>query len=157
SDYVVLTAVLEKVAGKPYPVLLREMVTQPLGMETTTFNNEREQGPIRLSDPLPQQAQIYQWQNGSQKVFHFLYGIPGYAAGGLFSSASDLARLFQALEAERLLGPKSREMMWTRPSLRTGGQGEFGLGWVVRTYHGQRVVGHSGGPALADLLYFPDR
>src|SRR5262249_50102650 len=32
----------------------------------------------------------------------------------------------------------------------------FGVGWVVRTYRGYKTAGHSGGPALADVLRFID-
>src|SRR5690606_2871069 len=28
----------------------------------------------------------------------------------------------------------------------------FAIGWTTRTYRGTRVIGHSGGPALADIL-----
>lgn len=69
TDYVVLTKILEQVAGKPYPLLLRQMLVEPLGLVSTAFNNEQEQGPIRLSDPLPKRADVYLWQRGSQKVW----------------------------------------------------------------------------------------
>jgi CubicO group peptidase (beta-lactamase class C family) len=155
TDYVVLSSILEKATGTGYAALLRDLITRPLGMTSTRFNRAADRGPLRIADPIPRRASVYQWEGGAQKAFDFLYGVPGYAAGGLYASAADLAKFFEALEAGRLLKPESLEAMWTRPDLGGGGRGEFGLGWVVRTHRGRKVVGHSGGPALADLLYFP--
>jgi CubicO group peptidase (beta-lactamase class C family) len=156
-DYIVLSAIFEKVTGKSYSVLLRELVAEPLEMTATAFNHQTEHGPIRLGDPLRERASVYQWENGTQKNFEFLYEVSGYAAGGLYSSASDLAKFLLALSENRLLTAASCQEMWTAPTLPGGARSEFGLGWVVRRYRGERVVGHSGGPALADILYFPDR
>ena len=155
TDYVVLAKILEKVGGKAYPDLLRDSITAPLAMTATAFDNATSDGPIRMADVLPRRASVYRWEKGTQRRFDFLYGIPGYAAGGLYTSADDLARLFSALQQGRLLKPASLTEMWTPPRL-LAGEGEFAIGWVVGRRQGRRTVGHSGGPALADLLYFPD-
>ena len=155
TDYVVLAAILEKVTGKAYPDLLRDNIAVPLSMTATAFDNAASDGPIRVADVLPRRAGVYRWEKGTQRRFDFLYGIPGYAAGGLYTSAADLARLFVALEQGRLLKPASLTEMWT-PARLPAGESEFALGWVVGRRQGRRTVGHSGGPALADLLYFPD-
>ncbi|NWP05809.1 beta-lactamase family protein, partial [Escherichia coli] len=77
----------------------------------------------------------------------------GYAAGGLFSSARDLAALFAALDRGELLKPESRQLLQTPPLLKNGKPAAFGVGWTAGTWHGVKVVGHSGGPALADILH----
>jgi hypothetical protein len=41
-------------------------------------------------------------------------------------------------------------------TLKSGQSGNFALGWTAHKYRGLRVVGHSGGPALSDIAYFPD-
>jgi CubicO group peptidase (beta-lactamase class C family) len=156
TDYVVLSRVMEKATGQPFAEIMRGLLFQPLGMTATAFNNEEEHGPVRTSDPLPRRASIYRWDGRGQKVFRFLYGKAGYAAGGLYSSSADLARFAAALDDGKLLKPTSLAAMWTAPALAGGQVGEFGVGWVVKRYRGRRVVGHSGGPALADLLRFPD-
>lgn len=155
TDYVVLAKILEKVTGKAYADLLHDNIAAPLSMTATAFDNATGDGPIRMADVLPRRAAVYRWDKGAQRRFDFLYGVPGYAAGGLYTSVADLARLFSALEQGRLLKPGSLQEMWSRPRL-PAGEGEFGLGFVVGRRQGRRTVGHSGGPALADLLYFPD-
>ena len=156
TDYVVLARILEKVSGQSYPDLLRDRLSAPLGMTATGFDFATQEGPIRSADVLSRRAATYRWNGAAQRRFDFLYGITGYAAGGLYSSAADLARFFAALEDGRLLKPESLRRMWTRPRLADGSEGEFGAGWVVGRHQGRLTVGHSGGPALADLLYFPD-
>ncbi|WP_204334169.1 hypothetical protein, partial [Klebsiella pneumoniae] len=37
--------------------------------------------------------------------------------------------------------------------LKNGKPAAFGVGWTAGTWHGVKVVGHSGGPALADILH----
>jgi hypothetical protein len=46
--------------------------------------------------------------------------------------------------------------MWTPARFGNGDVNGFGIGWVVRDVDGRRAVGHSGGPALSDILRFPD-
>ena len=155
TDYVVLARILEKVSGRAYADLLRDGLAAPLGMTATGFDHATADGPIRRADVLTRRASVYRWDGGAQRVFEFLYGIPGYAAGGLYASASDLARFFSALQSGRLLKLASLAEMWARPALADGGEAGFALGWVVGRHQGRLTVGHSGGPALADLLYFP--
>jgi CubicO group peptidase (beta-lactamase class C family) len=66
------------------------------------------------------------------------------AAGGVTSTAADLARFDLALDAGKLLSPASRAALW---QTRTGADGQplpYGLGWFVRTLDGRRVVWHTG-------------
>ncbi|MBB4838828.1 CubicO group peptidase (beta-lactamase class C family) [Sphingomonas kyeonggiensis] len=153
TDFVVLRAVMEKVAGKDIAAIFRDEICTPLGLKDTGFNFERQGGPFRSSLPLPHRAAIHAWRDGEQRMSSFVYGETGYAAGGLHSSARDFAALFAALDRGELLRPESQKLLETPPLLKTGKPAGFGVGWTVGTYHGVKVVGHSGGPALADILH----
>jgi CubicO group peptidase (beta-lactamase class C family) len=155
-DYVVLTLIIEKVTGAKFQDFLRKRVFEPLGMTSTKFDNATEDGPIRVSDLVKQRASIYNWIEGKPKTFAFLYPAWTYSAGGLYSSASDLSKWVIALDTGKLLSRASLEQMWARQKLNDGKENSFGVGWVIKTYHGKKTVGHSGGPALADILRFPD-
>ena len=155
-DYVVLTLIIEKVTGAKFQDFLRKRVFEPLGMKSTKFDNATEDGPIRISDLVKQRASIYNWIEGKPKTFAFLYPAWTYSAGGLYSSASDLSKWAIALDTGKLLSRASLEQMWARQKLNNGKENSFGVGWVIKTYHGKKTVGHSGGPALADILRFPD-
>lgn len=157
TDFIVLRAVMEKVAGKPLPQIFEEEIARPLGLKATRFNFERQAGRIRSSVPLPGRAIVHAWDKGEQRISGFLYGETGYAAGGLFSSARDLATLFAALDQGKLLSRESLLALETPPKLPDGTPGGFGVGWTSRIYHGVHIVGHSGGPALADIVRAEDR
>jgi CubicO group peptidase (beta-lactamase class C family) len=156
NDYVVLARILEVVTGQPFPALLRERLLAPLGMTATRFDHASEDGPIRVADVVPHRASVYNWDGATQRAFAFLFPTWTYAAGGLLSSASDLARWAAALDKGKLLRPESLDQMWTRQRLNGGEEGPFGVGWIVERHAGRRVTGHSGGPALADIVRFVD-
>jgi CubicO group peptidase (beta-lactamase class C family) len=156
TDFVVLTKVLEKVSGRSFVELLREQLARPLGLGDTAFDDAVVEGDSRSWLPVRHRATTYRWNGSTQRAYSFHYPRFTYSAGGLFSSASDLAMLLAALGQGRLLQPASLDVMWTAPAVQGGGKGEFAVGWVSGRYRGLRAVGHSGGPALSDLLYFPE-
>lgn len=153
TDFVVLRAVLEQASGKMLPDLLRDEIFLPLGLRNPRFAHARNEGPsIRSADIVPHRATIHAWKDGHQRTSDFLYGEQGYGAGGLYASIRDLATVFVAIDQGRLLSPESWKALQTPPVLADGKRGGFGIGWTTRTYRGTRVIGHSGGPALADIL-----
>ena len=156
TDFVVLARVMEKVSGQSFPALLAEQITNPVGLASTRFSNAVENGPVRISDVVPHRVPTYRWNSKAQHLTEYLYPQWTYAAGGLFSSAADLARFVVALDEGRLLKPTALDAMWQRPQLSDGSQGEFALGWTAHTYRGRKTVGHSGGPALSDMIRFID-
>lgn len=153
TDFVVLRAVLEQVSGKSLPDLFRDEIFLPLGLRNPRFAHARNEGPsIRSADLVPHRATIHAWKDGSQRVSDFLYGEQGYGAGGLNASIRDLAEVFVAIDRGRLLKPASWKALQTPATLPDGRRSGFGIGWTVRSYRGTPVIGHSGGPALADIL-----
>ena len=156
TDFVVLAGIMEKVSGRTFSALLAEHVTNPLAFTSTRFSNAVENGPLRLSDVVPRRAPTYRWNGAAQQVTEYLYPQWTYAAGGLFSSAADLALFVVAIDEGRLLKPSSLNSMWQRQQLSDGSQGDFAIGWTARTYRGRKTVGHSGGPALSDMIRFID-
>lgn len=156
TDFVVMTALMEKVSGLTYPDLVRREITEPLGLTHTGFSMLRETAPVRAAEIMPGRSRVYGWRNGVQRDEEFLYPVHAYAAGGLYSSARDIATLMAALEAGRLLTPESFALLTTPARLNDGRDGGFGVGWTFERYHGLRTVGHTGGPALADVLHIPE-
>lgn len=91
----VLGRIVEVLSGMPFETYLAERVFQPLGMTDTTFYPTAEQ--------LPRVASTYGRQDG--KLVAAPGGVLDYAigakhpvpAGGLYSTADDLAKLYQCL------------------------------------------------------------
>lgn len=155
DDFTVLAAILEKVSGQPYPTLVKTRIWDALGLTHTRFE-EASPGPVRTAEVIPGRASVYQWQGDRQRLHWYFYPTHTYAAGGAFSSARDLATFLQALDQGRLLSPASRAEMWQPFRLKDGSAASFGVGWGVGAFDGRVTVGHSGGPALSDLLYVPE-
>jgi CubicO group peptidase (beta-lactamase class C family) len=154
-----LGRIIEVVSGKSYASFLKDRIFDPLGMADTTF----EPSPAQMQ----RAAVVYNRKDGELRPDPaFTTGAPSRAyfpspAGGLFSTANDLAKLYQMMlnrgtaGSRRLLSESSVAEM-TRVhtgDLKAGftdGIG-FGLGWsVVRRPTGETAMlspgtyGHGG-------------
>jgi CubicO group peptidase (beta-lactamase class C family) len=134
-----LGRIIEVVSGKPYDVFLQERLFGPLGMVDTTFYPTSEQ--------MKRVATVYDLKGGELRAVASSRVAPRREknrpspAGGLFSTADDLGRLYRmvflrgTIAGRRFLTDASVDAM-TR--LQTGdlkagfvdGMG-FGLGWGV--------------------------
>jgi hypothetical protein len=61
-------------------------------------------------------------------------------AGGVVSTAEDLARYAAALDGVKLVAERSKQLMWSpsRPAL------PYGYGWFVQSHEGRRIAWHYG-------------
>lgn len=66
------------------------------------------------------------------------------AAGGVISTAMDLARFDVALAQGRLLSEAARRAMWTAGRSPSGAVLPYGLGWFVQEYGGEPLLWHAG-------------
>lgn len=133
SNYAVLGQVLESATGSPYPTLLQEEVTEPLGLTRTNAEGE---GYGRLV--------------GCGRVTFFGAGLPlclphdphGVAEGYLVSSPADLATFAEALRTGPYLTPESRTLMLEPAGGREYGAGLFREGDVVH-HPGDVTIAHA--------------
>ncbi len=136
GGYTILQKLLEDVTGKPFPVLMRELVLDPAGMLLSTY-----------AQPLPParhgQAASGHLGDGA-RVEGEWHVYPEMAAAGLWTNPMELARLALEVKAAwrgepgRIL---SREM--ARQAL-TPGMGNQGLGFAARAGEGPTRFGHGG-------------
>ena len=157
TDFLILRAIIEKVGGASLPQLLDRELVKPLALTETGFAVAEDDGTVRTGELIHKRASIYSWAGDRQRTSDFFFEPLGYGAGGLFSSVSDLAELFAAIDAGKVLKAGSLVAITTPATLPNGRKSGFGIGWTVRDYHGVPVVGHSGGPALADILRIPSQ
>jgi len=66
------------------------------------------------------------------------------AAGGVISTAMDLARFDVALTEDRLLSPASRHAMWSAGRSPSGTMLPYGLGWFIQEFGDEPLLWHSG-------------
>jgi CubicO group peptidase (beta-lactamase class C family) len=157
TDFTILRAIIEKVNGLTLPELLDRELVRPLGLTGTGFALAQDDGEVQTGELINKRASIYGWAGDRQRTSDFFFEPLGYGAGGLFSSARDLAKVFSALDQGKLITPKSLSELMTPAPLPGGRKSGFGIGWTVRDYQAVPVVGHSGGPALADIIRIPSQ
>lgn len=157
GGYQVIQALMESVTGDSFPHIMQERVFGPLGMVNTSY--------APLDDPTRVRAASGHLENGDV--------IPGKgpihaesAAGGVWSTATDLARLMIAImrayrgEETPILPPKLAQTMLT-PGLwdfglgvRLQGEGEnlrFNHGGATMGWHGQFIAYPSRAQGIALL------
>jgi CubicO group peptidase (beta-lactamase class C family) len=148
--------VLQRVGGAPFAEVVRSSLLAPLGMERSTFDRASIQEDGNRASP---------------HVDSFpdppLYE-PVTAAGGLYSSADDLARFLRfqlgggALDGRRVLAAASMREMRTIPPPFDGEQAGYALG-VYRTRWNRwsqrpTLLNHNGGGSgfTSDLWWAPE-
>src|SRR2546427_7668602 len=117
SGYFLLGAIIEKVTGKAYEQVLNENIFDPLGMKDSGYDH--------WETILSKRAIGYtQTPRGYETAPYLDMSIP-YAAGSLYSTVEDLYLWDQALYVEKILSPKSKELMF-KPNLNN-----YGYGFVI--------------------------
>ena len=140
TGYHLLAMILHKLTGKLWGDLLRERISDPLGMNDTRV--------ISLSDIITNRASGYVWEDGRLKNGRFIAPtILAYAGGGLRSTVLDLAKWDAALATEKLLKRSTLDQMWTPARLNNGSHSDYGFGWGVTSHLGHRLVSHTGSHA----------
>ncbi|HZX26008.1 MAG TPA: serine hydrolase domain-containing protein [Telluria sp.] len=157
-DFSVLANIMEKVSGKSYEQLIADRVAAPLGM-TVRFDHTSvtPDGSRMNADIVPNRVVTYRPGANGLQSYRFLYPAYTYAAGGAYTSIEDMAHLLQGVMAHKLVPAALDETMWKPYRLNDGKDASFAVCWTVSTYRGERQVGHSGGPALSDVVYYPAR
>lgn len=159
GDYAIVMRLIETVAGMPFQAFLQKELLDKLDMRHSGYNNMEQDYIYRIYDIMPYAATVYNWDEKAQKqrIFSMMFPSWTYPAGGLFSSIGDLAKWVVAIDKNLLLEPRYTQLMWTPAKLDNGKTSPFGVGWIVDKHNGKIATGHSGGPALADIVRLPEQ
>jgi len=162
TEFAILTQVLERVSGKTFDALLNDEIIHPLGLTKTRYAYLEDVAPdpgtsVVSARLIPGRATAYRWIGSEQLRYEYTYPQWTHADAGLFTSASDLARVLEALQSNRLLNATSRQTLADAYILRDGKRAQFGVAWIVRRWRNQLAIGHSGGPGYSDIWIYPDR
>ena len=159
TGYVLLSRIVETVDGAPLGDVLQRRLFGPLGMTQTGMTD-----PWRL---VPGRAAGY-WVDASGALVNRPPTEPSstLGAGGILSTAADLARWDAALRGDAVLTEASKRVMWTPARLddgsparsRSGRRVAYGLGWFLSPLGGLRAQHHSGQVAgfSAYVARFPE-
>lgn len=137
TGYFLLSQIVERVAGQPFGEVLKSQIFEPLGMKQTG-----------MADPekiIEHRASGY-WtdKNGSLINRPPTETSSTLGAGGLLTTAHDLALWDQALSGTSLLSSESKELMWAPTELPDGRTVNYGFGWIVSGTWNVPVQWHTG-------------
>ena len=150
GGYVVLALIAERVSGRSYQDLVRELVCSPAGLTDTDF--------LR-SDDLPGRAAVgYVEIRGRWRTNVFHLPVVATGDGGMYTTTSDMSRFWEALTSGRIVRDRTfADMCRPRSTPEPGETRCYGLGlWLEPDSH---VVTMSGGDAGASFWsrHHPDR
>lgn len=105
ADYIVLGRIVERIEGRPFADVLQRRILRPLGLSGTGIADQAQ--------IIPRLTPTYFWLGEGKG---WMNDIPAYyqnwdAAGGMYSTADDLAKFSEALFDGRLLGTASLKEM----------------------------------------------
>lgn len=169
--YGVAQLVVEQVSGQSFEAFLRTRILVPLGMTETRYNSD-------ALKPGDNAATGYALADGKELLpaprlsWHNVSG-----AGGIYSSAHDMARWMQLQLAggayrdagggeQRLFAEKTQQQMWSAVTPMPIAQPSvpellpakpnflaYGQGWILSDYRGHKLVWHTGGwPGMVSRL-----
>jgi CubicO group peptidase (beta-lactamase class C family) len=145
GGYLVLYLLIEDVTGEPFAVFMKHNVLDPIGMKDSTFDAPL---PARLAG---RAATAYSSNQKPYPPSKFVE--PNLAAGGLWSTSTDLAKFLIEVQKEyvgrshKVLHQKTVQLM-TVPGL-----GTWGLGFMVGGAPDNRYVSHEGSAIFQDTMF----
>ena len=154
TGYLLLGALIERVAGRSFPDYMHERVFQPLGMTATRFYSPRE---LIANRGTPYHVDA----DGS--VTHGDYIADQFSRWGdmgIISTGPDMARWVVAMDSVTLLTQQEWQQMRTPVRLNDGSAYPYGLGMELSEIGRQSVLSHGGDFRVgysAYLLRIPGR
>lgn len=129
SNYVLLTFILEKVFGSPYPAILEKYITAPLSLKNTSVGKK-----IAVQN---NEALSYKYAGNWTPESETDMSLP-LGAGAIISTPADILLFADALFNGKLLTKEYVELMKT---MHNG----FGLGLLTFPFYEKKSYGHTGG------------
>ena len=125
SAYALLSLVVERASGLPYPEFLHTRIFTPLGMDHSLAF-------VAGSNPVPNRAYGHSaddtaWRRSDQSSTSAVLG-----DGGIYSSIDDMAKWDAALYDDRLLSDASRALAFSAQTSTATGEADvaaYGYGW----------------------------
>lgn len=151
GGYVLLGAIIEKVAGRPWHEEMARRIFVPLGLSSIAYGAD--------GVPHPGLATGHERQGDAQVPVRLSNLSVAGAAGGLVGKPHDVARWNAALHSGRLLEPASYAEMISPGRLADGSTTAYGFGLRLQRLRGLPALVHGGALAgyRADGIYVPDR
>jgi CubicO group peptidase (beta-lactamase class C family) len=135
SGYVLLGYIIEQVAGQTYEEFLQQFIFDPLGMQDSGYDHNRDDIAIGYANMF--------------READYIDMTTPFSAGALYSSVEDLYRWDQALYTERLISDQYLAEMFAEQAYIGAGDGSasevnYGYGWFIADHLDHKYIGHGG-------------
>lgn len=150
GGYVLLSHIVERVAGRPLDEVLADRIFRPLGMDDTELMR-------RDGDIVPRNAILHV----KLPTGRFVRGqmmVPLAGDGGIVSTVDDMLIWLRHLGAPVIGTAATWAAMRERPAFTDGALGDYGLGLISRRYRGVTTLGHAGAVigGMSELIAVPE-
>ncbi len=134
GGYVLLSMIVEKVAGQSFAEFMAARVFEPLGMKHTAIKDSEA--------PIAGRAVGFNTIGALNDHRSFTTG-----AGGMYSTVGDLAAWDASLHTGELLKPATLEAALSPHERMPGRPHSYGYGWMIRKMGSETIASHAGGLA----------
>ena len=146
GGYTIIQQMMIDQSGKPFPDLMRNLVLEPVGMNSSTFQQPLDRRSLRkIAMPVDSQGKLVA---GGPHTY------PEMAAAGLWTTPSDLARW--VIELQRSLAGRANHVLsadMARTMLAPVKEG-YALGVGAQSPSGKPAMSHTGGNEGYRCIYF---
>ena len=135
--YILLSAIVEQAAGRPFHTQVERMIAKPLAMNTLQPD--------------------YQWKRIRNRAVGYRKSTTGeivvssdtdvswkLGGGGFISNIDDLAKFAEGLLQRKLVSQETQTMMFTRQAIADGTVTNYGFGFQAMESNGRQTIGHGG-------------
>lgn len=154
TGYLLLSIIIQRAGGAPYPDWMRDHVFEPLGMHATRFYDATEIIPaLARGYTIDRDGRLTQGRYASRSFSR-------WGDMGIISTAHDMALWAAELDSSRLVSPALHQAMLAPARLSDGATFPYGFGVILDDYRGEPVLRHSGTYSTgysADLVVMPAR
>lgn len=143
SNYILLSAIIEKITGEKFEHVVRRTIFEPLSMHHSGFDfkhvldTNKSTGHLNIKESIT-----------IPEDFDSTYA-PG--CGSMYSNVMDIFRWYRGLYNGKIMGDSTREQAFVRR------KSNYGYGWFNEKKHGRECISHAGGVPgfLANLQFYP--
>ena len=138
TNFLILSAILERKTGKTYSELVQSIIIEPLNLVNT--------GHASAKAVIKNMVSSYASTNGKlikNRVFD--WAEYSFAHSALYSTPADLSTFMSALVTGKFVKKSTLRKLWQPMQLNNGQDGRYAFGFEYKIKDGYQQVGHDGG------------
>ncbi|MCD7908369.1 MAG: beta-lactamase family protein [Clostridium sp.] len=151
TGFHLLSVIVERVSGMPFPQFVRKRIFLPLHMENTMVRSS-------YSQVIPGLAYSYQ-DDGTGTYYYNPLGYSLYGPTSVNTCVRDLVRILEEYRNPTLFSRGTVDTVLTAAKLKDGSEIEYCGGMMAHVWNGMKVYEHGGADAAyrAQLLWIPEK